>query len=156
MIDLFFILLNFAIIVGLTLYAARRFFLPNLKNKVEQEKSIEKNLHDEHRTLLLTQRQVDESIVTQEADCTSFLNKINQWRSSVLKRKEQEIAQARHLQEETEKRLQRQSQYHMLRAMYKNVTPMVVKTLEADLKSHFSDEQVIHGYLQHVLKGLKK
>lgn len=42
MIDLFFILLNFAIIVGLTLYAARRFFLPNLKNKVEQKKISKK------------------------------------------------------------------------------------------------------------------
>ncbi len=156
MIDLFFTLLNFSIIVGLAYYAAQRFLLPNLKGKVEQEKTAEQNLRDEHRSILLTQKQVDESIIAQESDCTAFLSKINQWRNVVAMHKTQKEAEARHLQEEAEKRLHLQSQYHMLKAMYKNITPLVVKTLEEDLKSHFSDEHLAHNYLQHVLKGLKK
>ena len=83
MIDLFFILLNFAIVIGIGYYGARRYFIPQLQEKVDQEKATNAQLHDEHRNLLLAHKQLDESLVLQEADCTSFLNKINEWRSVV-------------------------------------------------------------------------
>lgn len=156
MIDLLFILLNFSIVLGLLIYGAKRYLLPTLKSKVEEERAVEQNLHDEHHQLLITQKQVDESLVAQEADCTDFLHKINQWREVVHSSKSQREADSRHLLEEASKKVLLQSQYHKLKAVYQKVTPFVVKELEEEAKSHFANESAAHSYLHHVLNDLKK
>lgn len=156
MIDLFFTLFNFGLIIGLIVYSAYRYIVPQLKNKVDEQSQAEQNLHDEHRNLLLTQKQVDESIVAQESECTTYFNKINQWRGAVSHQKAQKEDESKRLKEEAEKRLHLQSHYHMLRTMQREINPFVVKLLEADLKNHFLQEERTHAYMHHVLKNLKK
>lgn len=156
MIDLFFAVLNFAFLIGLIIYGARRFLMPPLKAKVDAEKTALLSMHDEHRRLLTEQKVVEDRILAQEADCANFLEKVNQWRTSVLAARSQKAAEVLYLKEEIEKRVYRQSQHHMLRTTYNNVAPLVVAMLEEDMKSHFADERVASGYVQQTLKNLKK
>lgn len=156
MIDLFFQILNFGIIVGLMVFGVIRFFIPLLKKGVENEKMIERNLHDDHRSLLVNQKHVDESIMVQESDCVDFFNKVNLWKNTVQKEVQNKEAEKRFLLEEAEKRMMIQAHYHGIKARYALLSSSVVKNLEKDMVAHFSDEHVAHEYIERLLKGLKK
>ena len=156
LIDLFFTLLNFSIIVGLGVYGVVRYILPRLKSGMEQEKQLERALHADHHYLLGDQKQVEADLATQEAASVDFFNKINQWKATVHKQLSKRKTEQRAMQEEVAKRLERQSYYYRLKCMYQEVTPLVVTMVEQDLRSHFSDEQVGHAYVQRLLKGLKR
>lgn len=156
MIDLFFSLLNFALIIGIIIYGARRFLMPPLKAKVDEEKSALLGMHEEHRRLLTEQKVVEDRILAQEADCANFLEKVNQWRTNVMTMRSQKEAEALHLREKIEERVYQQSRYHTLSMAYKNIAPVVVAILEEDMKRHFADERIANGYVQQTLKNLKK
>jgi hypothetical protein len=155
MIDLFFQLLNFGIVVGLIAYGTVRFFIPVLKKGVDAENMVAQNLHDEHHQLVIDQKIVDEDTVIQETDCIGFFNKINSWKSSVKKEMEHKAAERRHMKEESEKKLRLQSYQHSLNLMYKKVAPSVVKGLEKELMEYFSDEKRGQSYIDRLLKSLK-
>lgn len=156
MIDLFFMILNGAVIGWLIFYAFKKWLIPATKLKQDAERIAEQHLHDEHRQLLINQRHLEESIIMQEADCERFSEKIDQWRASVNGQKAIREIQAHHLQEEALKKLRRQSDYHALHMLYQKVTPYVARELEKELHDYFAHEQRAHDYLQHVLKDLKK
>ena len=76
MIDLFFMILNGAVIGWLIFYAFKKWLIPATKLKQDLERIAEQHLHDEHRKLLIDQRHMEESIIMQETDCTDFLKKL--------------------------------------------------------------------------------
>lgn len=156
MVEFFFTLLNFAIVCGLTYYGFKRFAIPLLAQTLKQEKADEQSLHDDHRMLLIEQKHVEERLREQEVACTSFFNKIKQWRAAMDAHYAQQDAEAVHLQGEAEKKVYVQSMHHALKKAYEQVTPQVVAQLEHELTERFSDEKIAHDYLQELLRQLKK
>lgn len=77
MIKVLFVLINFASIVVVFMYAIRRFLIPALKEKIAQEVFDEESLHDEHKQLLLVQKQVEDSAALQDAFCVSLQRKFS-------------------------------------------------------------------------------
>lgn len=156
MVDIFFALINFGIIIGLIVYALIRFAIPLIQTKIEQEKQLERSLHDEHHQLVLDEKHVEESLVAQEAMCASLFNKIHQWKNVVVAQNVQQEAEQQHMLNEAEKKMLLQLQYYTQGQRYQQIMPLVTHLLEQDLKAHFIDERVGHAYMKQVLKKLQK
>lgn len=155
MVDLFFELFNFALIIGLLSYIVYRHMMPQIKQKIDLERQTFENLHEEHRQLLLSQKHLDESIVVQEADCTKFFNKINIWKDAVGRDIKNKAEESRHLLEQAQKKLATQSENYAIKELQQRVSPMVISNLEKELKGYFSEPGNAHAYMGKILNGLK-
>lgn len=154
MIDVLFVFINFATVVCILLYAVRRFIVPALKERIAQEVFEEDSLHDEHKQLLIAQKQVEDSAALQEAFCVSLQEKVQTWKRIVDTKSAERMTQETLDLEEAQKRVDAQRQYHTLITIKKLVAPAVVQDLRKQLKSVFADERKAHEYIQRILRGL--
>jgi hypothetical protein len=155
MIDLIFQIINLGIVIGLGFYIFTYKMLPGLRSKLEQEELIMRNLQDEHAELLLSQRNLEESLKEQDVECATLKTKIDQWKETVANQLRLEDVEAKRIFIAFEKKLEHQSYNHALKARQKQLAPVIVETLEKELKEYFSQRDKVNLYMTSAIESLK-
>ncbi len=154
MINIFFALLNFGIVIAVFIYVALRYARPLVTSKITAQKKMFDTLHNEHRQLLFTQKQVEQETVDQEGTCANLFAKINEWKRSVELLRAQNDSERQYAIKQADEKLSLQSRNHALRTAYERVGPEVRVLLEKELRAHFAREDAGHAYIDRVLKRL--
>lgn len=154
LVDLFFSLLNFGIIIGVLVYAVKNFLVAQMQKAIIKDYQDFVSLHEEHRHLIEEQKALEEAIVLQEDRAKGLFKKINQWRNMVEITRESEFAVRERLRKETDEKHAEFAHSYALRKAYAEVAPFVVKKLEKDFRKKFADPQEGHAYIAQVLKKL--
>lgn len=156
MVDILFQLLNVGIVIFLGVYVFRNFLAPMFRGKLEQEHLLVQNLHEEHNQLLLSQRELEESLKAQQADCGNLVKRIDHWREEVYSRYARQEEEKRQMYQAVEERVRIQSYNHALKKMQRQVSLTVTDKLEKELTQYFTHQLHVDQYMQSTIEKLKK
>ncbi len=154
LIDLFFKLINFGVVIALLTYVVKKYLVPQMQQAIVKDHQDFIGLHDEHRHLMVEQEVLEEAIVSQEDLAKGLFKKINQWRNTVELTREAELATREKIRKQTGEQHAEVAHTYALRKAYDEVAPLVVHKLEKDFKIKFADPQEGHAYIALVLKKL--
>lgn len=152
--DLFFTLFNFCIVVVALIYLVKTYLIPQVKEKMLKEHTDFVELHTEHHQLAQDQKTLEDEIVSQEDRAKILFKKINQWRNVVDVAVQTELAASKQMRKDYEERYAESARIYVLHTRYHEVAPLVIQKLKQDFQKQFADSQEGHAYLAQVLKKL--
>lgn len=156
MIDLIFHTINASVVFILVAYIFKKFLLPTIKTKLEQEKLVIQNLREEHAQLVRSQKSLDESLVAQENECRNLSSKVDNWKISVNSANTEKESQKKLTIEELQKKLIIQSRNHALKVAQRELAPIVVGQLRVDLEKYFANQDNLDKYLDRSFIFIKE
>lgn len=155
-IDLFFTLFNFGILVVLVAYAVRHFLVPQMREKIIDDINSLANLKNEHHRLKTDHRSLEESISQQEDSAKYLFKKINRWRNAVDLEHEARNEDDKNLLNKANEKVQTQLHQYVRSKAYDALAPQVYKKLKTDLEKSYADSRTAHEYIATVLDDLKE
>jgi hypothetical protein len=155
MVDILFSVLNFSIVIGIFAFLASRHIVPQVKQRVSQEKQVIEDLHDDHKQLLVAEKHVEENIREQELSFAYLSKQLQLWNEAVKTQEKAAQAEKRYRAEQFEKKLERQAQQYAINSLFIQLRPRVLSKLETEFAQKFSDDRQGHAYIEDILRKLK-
>ncbi len=156
MIDLLFAFLNLALVVGIITYVAYTYFIPALRQQVQEEQETEQALGEEYNQLVLQKKQLDATIISQDAYIIELRNKVDLWHQVLDKQKEVEKEEQQLYLEKAKDVRRKQSHIYALRKQYEQLAPKVYDRVEKTLEAYYADPENVHAYIKQILNQMKK
>jgi hypothetical protein len=156
MVDFIFTLINLAILGVLCIYVFKRFFMPYVRDGVEQDNRYLQSLHQERQELIVTQEETSRSITEQEALCKTLKLRVDQWKGSIEAQKAEQETYGQAIDQARKQKLEKQSQSYALYNVSKQIRPHVLREVTHELETYFADERYGHGYIDTIISHLKK
>lgn len=155
-VSIIFRVINFGLVVGLTIYIFRKKFLGQIRSKILQKEIFWKNLHNNKDVLINQQKDLEHDINWQDAYAQQLCVKIDQWHAQMDAY--YTIEKKNHLEyiKRAEERRSAQQKYAQMHAITKSIIPPVFKRIGDNLIKTFDDPKRSSQYLAESIDTLTK
>jgi len=144
--------INFAALIGITIYAFKKYALPDILLSIARKKNKQDTLYKQQADLEKQQHNLDILLQKDTMECGVFRTKIDIWKKNVA------LEQAQR-EQERDKVIQRVKQRFAQHALQKEqqriqtiVTKAVVEDIEKSLSKYFQKQQHSNDYLNSILQ----
>lgn len=153
-IDIFFNILNFLILLTIAGYFLYR-YIPKIKNNIELEKKNKLALKEEHLSILKEQKRIE---VIQEENIyfhTKMLQKIEKWKVASISRAAYIRQEQENRKLNTQEKLNNKAIYLALYQIRKQALSQAINLAKIDLKNYFNNNSIQKNYMQNIMQNIK-
>lgn len=156
MIDIFFTVINSAILLVVVWYAFIRFVLPSIHEDWEQQREISDRLTFRRNEAEETVGMLSRRIVEERALYADITTKVTRWREAVLARERGAAEERQRWKAAARMRGERQAEDRARRHLSAIVVPGALAKAQDSLEKIFQDPSKKQQYSTHVLEHLER
>lgn len=156
MVDFVFNLINFVVIIALSLIFLNKKILPKLKKGFYKEQKFLEDLILEKKALIIAQDETETSIKEQKLECEKLKKKIDEWNQKVEDSKKLKEEEQKKYWKDLKNKLEIQSKNFNLLTIKKTIEKEVIKGIKKDLLKYFSDSTNMDKYMNFIINQMDK
>jgi|GEM_PF-1863821 len=155
-IAIIFRLINFAALVGGSLFLFKKHVMPDLLLEIEKKKNAEESLFLQQAILEKQQRALDTLLKKESLQCEQFRLKIDEWKRVVAIEANEREKERNDIMDMVNQRIAHNAAQKEQVRIQKIITKTVVTDLEKSLSSYFKEPQQGTEYLSSILQFMNE
>lgn len=152
----FFKLLNFSVFATAAVWAIKRYMIPAIKERMQQEHADEQGLQDE---VVLYAERADacaDELSHQKKQCAETLQKVNIWLQVVEKEREKEAREQAVLRAQIVRTKEQQARTRVWQQQMDELMPRIVASARQELAAKCATPECQKRYLERIFQHVKK
>jgi hypothetical protein len=150
-IALIFRLINFAALIGVTVYLFKKYALPDILLTIAHQQNHQDSLYKQQADLEKQQYTLDILLQKDAKECDAFRSRIDIWKKNVALEHKQHEQEREKLLKLVKQRLEHHALQKEQQRVQTSVTQAIVRDIEKSLSLYFQDPQHSNEYLNSIL-----